>query len=69
MLEKPLPPLPIEEEGESEERGIGNKRRRSSSGASERAARMGECAWWTKEVRETEGDREGFEKEMLLKGW
>ncbi|KAG4438660.1 hypothetical protein IFR05_005841 [Cadophora sp. M221] len=73
-LEKPLPPLPVEEE-EGEERGtamgmgmgIGNKRRRSSSGASERSARMGECAWWTKEVRE--GDGEEFEKEMLLKGW
>jgi hypothetical protein len=30
---------------------------------------MGECAWWTKEVGESEGEGEGFEKEMAMKGW
>ncbi|KAG4415610.1 hypothetical protein IFR04_011279, partial [Cadophora malorum] len=58
VLEKPLPPLPVEElgcEGVSHgEGGVQNQdRKRRRSSASERSARMGECAWWTKEVGES----------------
>lgn len=72
VLEKPLPPLPIGEEechGEGRER---EERRRPSSSAGERSARMGECAWWTKEVGDcgsSDGEGEELEKEMAMKGW
>jgi len=74
VLEKPLPPLPVEgqvSEGDSDgEGGVQDQdRKRRRSSASERSARMGECAWWTKEVGESGSEGEGFERELAMKGW